>query len=102
MKLLIVTGITEFDDDIKKMLKQVQIKNYSYQEVNGFNDESEQALGSNWFGSEQSENNSMLYYAFVKESSVIDNLFEVVENFNNKQTSLSKIHLAVVNIEKSN
>ncbi len=102
MKLLIVTGITEFDDDIKKMLKQVQIKNYSYQEVNGFNDASEQALGSNWFGSEQSENNSMLYYAFVKDSSVIDNLFEVVENFNNKQTSLSKIHLAVVNIEKSN
>ena len=44
MKLLIVTGITEFDDDIKKMLKQVQIKNYSYQEVNGFNDASEQAF----------------------------------------------------------
>ena len=101
MKLLIVTAVAEFDKDIKKMLKQAQIKKYSYQEVNGFNDASGQAVGSNWFGSEKTENKSMFFYAFVAEST-IDSFFEIVNDFNAKQKSQSKIHLAVVNIEKSN
>jgi len=101
MKLLIITAVAEFDKDIKKMLKQAQIKKYSYQEVNGFNDTSEQSVGSNWFGSENTENKSMFFYAFVTDN-IIDEFFEIINDFNAKQKSLSKIHLAVVNIDKSN
>ena len=47
------------------------------------------------------ENESILYYAFVKKENV-DLFFDFVNEFNRKQQSLSHIHVAVLNIEKSN
>jgi hypothetical protein len=47
------------------------------------------------------ETDSLLFYAFVKKDNV-DLLFDLVTGFNEKQETESKIHLAVVNIEKSN
>ncbi|WP_369769797.1 hypothetical protein [Flavobacterium sp. WC2416] len=101
MKLLIITAIMAFDKDIKKMLKKADVKTYTYKEVTGFKDLSEEAIESNWFGSEMNENESILYYAFVKKENV-DLFFELVNEFNLEQKTLSNIHIAVLNIEKSN
>ena len=101
MKLLIITAIAAFDQDIKKMLKQAEVKTFSYKEVTGFKDISEVSMEGNWFGSEMSENESILYYAFVDNGNV-DTLIEKVNEFNTKQESLSNIHVAVLNIEKHN
>ena len=101
MKLLIITAITDFDNDVKKMLKQAEVNTFTYKEVNGFNDISEVAIESNWFGNDLKENESILYYAFVKKEKV-DLFFDLVNQFNSKQKSSSKVHVAVLNIEKSN
>lgn len=101
MKLLIITAITAFDKDIKKMLKQADVKTFTYKEVNGFKDLSEEAIESNWFGTEMNENESMLYYAFIKKEKV-DFFFELVEIFNSEQQTRTHVHIAVLNIEKSN
>ncbi|WP_367770920.1 hypothetical protein AB3G33_14695 [Flavobacterium sp. WC2421] len=101
MKLLIITAIAAFDAAIKKMLKKADVKTFTYKEVTGFKDISEEAIESNWFGSEMNENESILYYAFVKKENV-DLFFELVNEFNLEQKTLSNIHIAVLNIEKSN
>lgn len=101
MKLLIITAITAFDNDIKKMLKKADVKTFTYKAVTGFKDLSEEAIESNWFGSEMNENESILYYAFVKKENV-DLFFDLVNEFNLEQKTLSNIHVAVLNIEKSN
>jgi nitrogen regulatory protein PII len=101
MKLLIITAIKAFDKDIKKMLKQADVKTFTYKEVTGFKDLSEEAIESNWFGSEINKNESMLYYAFVKKENV-DLFFELVNKFNISQETLSHVHIAVLNIEKHN
>src|SRR3970282_2560343 len=101
MKLLIITAIKAFDKDIKKMLNQAAVKTFSYKEVTGFKDISEVSMEGNWFGSEMSENESILYYAFVDNGNV-DTIIEKVNEFNAKQESLSNIHVAVLNIEKHN
>lgn len=101
MKLLIITAISAFEKDIKKMLKQAEVKTFSYKEVKGYNDISEEALENNWFASEINETESILFYAFVKKENV-DLLFDLVCSFNSKQEILSHIHIAVLNIEKSN
>ena len=44
---------------------------------------------------------SILFYAFVKKENV-DLLFELITDFNNSQKTKSHIHVAVMNIEKSN
>ncbi|SEA42299.1 hypothetical protein SAMN05443667_104158 [Flavobacterium gillisiae] len=101
MKLLIITAIAEFDAAVKKMLKQAEVKTFTYKAVTGFKDISEESIESNWFGSEMNENDSILYYAFVKKENV-DTLIEKINEFNVIQESLSNIHVAVLNIEKHN
>jgi len=101
MKLLIITAIIAFEKGIKQMLKEADVKTFSYKEVKGYRDISDESIGSNWFGTEMNENESILFYAFVKKEKV-DSLFELINGFNLKQESLSKIHVAVLNIEKSN
>jgi nitrogen regulatory protein PII len=101
MKLLIITAISAFEKDIKKILKQAEIKTFSYKEVKGYKDISEQAVENNWFASEINETESILFYAFVKKENV-DPLFDLVSSFNSKQETVSHIHIAVLNIEKSN
>lgn len=101
MKLLIITAVAAFEKDIKKMLQQAEVSSFSYRDVKGFKDISEDGIEKKWFGSEVNETNSFLFYAFVKNENV-DVVFDLVSSFNEKQETLSKIHLAVVNIEKSN
>jgi hypothetical protein len=101
MKLLIITAVAAFEKDIKKMLQKAAVKSFSYRDVKGFTDISEEGFEKNWFGSEINETNSILFYAFVNKENV-DPLFDLVSVFNEKQETRSKIHLAVVNIEKSN
>jgi nitrogen regulatory protein PII len=101
MKLLIITAISAFDKDIKQMLKQADVKTFTYKEVKGYKDISEEAIESNWFASEVNETESILFYAFVKIGNV-DRVFDLVSDFNEKQKTLSKIHVAVLNIERSN
>lgn len=101
MKLLIITAVIDFENEIKQMLKKAHVKTFTYKEVKGFTDLSEEAIESNWFATDRNETESILFYAFVKKEN-IDSLFDLVNDFNGKQETKSNIHIAVLNIEKSN
>jgi hypothetical protein len=101
MKLLIITAIKEFEKEIKLQLKNAKVNTFSYQNVIGYRDSTMDAIESNWFSSEMSKSESILFYAFVKKENV-EMLFETINKFNAKQETLSHIHVAVLAIEKSN
>jgi nitrogen regulatory protein PII len=101
MKLVIITAIKQFEKDIKLHLKKTNVKTFSFKEVTGYRDSTEDAVESNWFSSEMNQTESILFYAFVKKENV-DKLFELTNDFNSTQKTMSHIHLAVLNIEKSN
>ena len=101
MKLLIITSISEFEKEIKQMLVKANVKNFSYKEVIGYHNTSDEAIGDNWFATEMNENESMLFYAFVPSENV-EMVFNAINEFNGKQETLSKIHVSTVNIENSN
>ncbi|PKQ46421.1 hypothetical protein [Confluentibacter flavum] len=101
MKLVIITAIKEFEKDIKLQLKKANVKTFSFRDVTGYRDSTEDAVESNWFSSEMNQTESILFYAFVNEEHV-DLLFEFIADFNQQQQSLSHIHVALINIEKSN
>ena len=101
MKLVIITAIEAFENDIKAILKKSDVKTYSYREVTGYKDFSETAVAVNWFAAAINETESILFYAFVEKEKV-DQVFLLINEFNAVQESLSDIHLAVLNIEKSN
>ena len=99
MKLLLITAVKEFEKEIKQFLKKSQVKSFSYKDVKGFKDNSEDAMEANWFATNMQENESVLFYAFVKEEKV-DTLFELIEVFNKSQVTKSNIHIAVLTIER--
>jgi nitrogen regulatory protein PII len=101
MKLILITAIAEFGKDVKQILKKANVKTFSYKEVKGYRDGSEDAISSNWFGTEMYESDSLLFYAFVQKENV-DNVYDFVKLFNEKQNFESHIHLAILNIEKTN
>jgi nitrogen regulatory protein PII len=101
MKLVIITAIQEFEAAIKKQLKAAEVTTFSFKNVSGYRDSTEDALETNWFSSEMNITQSILFYAFVKKENV-GKLFKSIAEFNAQQETLSKIHLAVVNVEQSN
>ena len=101
MKLVVITAIAEFEKDIKKMLKEAKVKSYSYRDVKGFRDASEERVEDNWFGSEMNETESIVFYAYVLKENVTI-LFDLVNKFNTYQESTSQVHLAVLAVELYN
>ena len=101
MKLVLITAIAEFEKEVKKMLKEAKVKSYSYRDVKGFRDASEESVEDNWFGSEMNETDSVVFYAFILQQN-LDALFDEVTEFNKKLESVSKVHLAVLSVEKYN
>lgn len=100
MKLLVITSIKAFKKDIKSILKKAEVKTYSYKDVTGYRDASELSIKDNWFSNDMNEGEAVLFYAFVKKENV-DLVFKLVKEFNQKQETLSTIHLVVLNIERS-
>ena len=100
MKLLLITSIKVFKKEIKSILKRADVKTYSYKNVTGYRDASELSVQENWFANDMNEGEAILFYAFVKKENV-DMVFEMVTDFNKKEESLSSIHVALINIERS-
>ena len=101
MKLVLITAIAEFEKEVKKMLKEAKVKSYSYRDVKGFRDASEEGVEDNWFGSEMNETESVVFFAFVQKQNV-EAIFDSIEKFNSKQETISHIHAAVLSVEKHN
>ncbi len=101
MKLLLITAVAEFEKEVKQILKKAQVKTFSYREVTGYRNTSDDTIEGNWFGTQMNENESIMFYAFVQKESV-DKVCSAIEEFNANQETLSHIHSAVLNIEKSN
>ena len=101
MKLLIITAIKLFEKEVKQFLKKSEIKTFSYTDIKGFRDSSEESVERNWFASEMNESQSLMIYAFAKEENT-ETLFKYVNEFNETQKTVSKIHVVILNVEKSN
>ena len=62
MKLLLITAIEEFENDVINILKNSGVKAFSYQSVKGFkNDKNEM---KNWFGKDDIAVDSLLITVF--------------------------------------
>ncbi len=98
MKLIIITAVREFEKDVKQILKNSGVVSYSYQYVMGHSNAAAEEE-TNWFGSHIPETESVMFYAFVKAEN-INKTCDAVKEFNEKQETLSKIHTAIVKLEK--
>jgi nitrogen regulatory protein PII len=101
MKLLLITAVSSFENEIKVALKKAQVAAFSYTKVTGYKDLSGQEMDDNWFTSSIGEHDSIVFYAFVQDE-LVDSVIEIIDTFNEKEESYSHIHVAAMDIVKQN
>ena len=74
MKLVIITAIKLFEKDIKLQLKKAEVKTFSFKEVTGYRDSTEDAIESNWFSSEMNQTESIVFCLLLKSLINLNNI----------------------------
>lgn len=101
MKLVLITSILQYKEDILSILKDNGVLNFSYSEAIGHSGKENVSNNDNWFVGDRFERASIVFYAIVpsnKTNLILNN----VEQFNNTRDNLSHIHVSVLNIEQTN
>jgi hypothetical protein len=101
MKLAIITAIESYKEPIFDILKKNKIFAFSFHEASGFKDLTDINIQDNWFGSDHFLSPSIVFNIFTDDHK-INNLFLSLEEFNASREAESKIHISILNIEKSN
>jgi len=96
-----ITAVRSFENEIKTLLKESGVKTFSYMNIMGFKDLSDEPLEANWFASSTGERLAVLFYAFV-EKTITDEVIAHIEERNSEQETLSQIHVAVMDIKRTN
>ncbi|WP_312818796.1 hypothetical protein [Kaistella carnis] len=99
MKLLLITAIKEFESEIKNILVKSGVKSFSYSTVEGFKNNGQSNVVDNWFASSYAEIDSLLFTVFLPEENT-PLILKKIEEFNSGQETLSKVHIALINLEQ--
>lgn len=99
MKLVIVTAVEQFHDDILKLFKKADIRSFSESDIEGYKNAPALLSTSNWFASERTGTDSIMLFSFT-EKEKIDVLFNLLEDFNLKMETHNPIKAVVLPIER--
>ena len=99
MKLVIVTAVEEFQDDVLKLFKNANIENFSSSNIEGYKNGSSLLMATNWFSAGKGGSESNLFFSFT-EDEYIDTLFNLIKEFNTKIETNNPLKAVVVPIEK--
>jgi len=98
MKLVIVTGIVEYRDDIAGIFKKAQVPLFTESETTGHNNILPVNLQNNWFGRDRETYQAVLFFSFTGDEQAAELMSSV--NAYNKQTELSyPIHAFILPVE---
>ena len=99
MKLLLITAIKEFESEVKNILVKSKATSFTYSTVKGFKNDVQSSVVNNWFASSYAETDSLLFTVFVPEENT-PLILKKIEEFNSGQETLSKVHIALINLEQ--
>ena len=100
MKLVIVTAVEQFQNDVLKLFKKANIKNFSSSNIDGHKNGSSILMASNWFSSGKGGNESSMFFSFTEDKNT-DGLFNLIKEFNSNLETNNPLKAVVVPIEKS-
>lgn len=99
MKLLIVTVVEEYHEDIIRLFKEAKIENFSESDIDGYKSSASLLMTSSWFPSRKGGADSRMFFSFT-EAERIDTAFKLIKEFNDNLVTYNPIKAIVVPIEK--
>lgn len=94
-----VTSVDEFQKDVLKLFKKANIESFSSYDIDGYKNIPSVLRTSSWFSSEGGGNESHLFFSFTDDN-LIENLFKLIELFNENLETNNPIKAVVLPIEK--
>lgn len=98
-KLVIVTAVDQFRNDVLRLFKKAGIESFSGSEIDGYKTAAPLLMTQSWFPGERGGNESHLYFSFTDQSH-IDTLFELIQAFNQTLETNNPVKAIVVPIER--
>jgi len=99
MKLVIVTVVVEFQQDVLKLFKKANIENFSSSEIDGYKNKAAILNVANWFSGENIATESSMFFSFTEDNQ-IDLLFKLVKKFNSNLETNNPVRAIVLPIER--
>lgn len=100
MKLLFVTALKEYNDDVASIFKKANIHIFSATDTIGFKDGNEPNLLDSWFSNGEAKFDSVFVFSFTTESHV-DLALQLIKEHNITNPSDFPIRAFVMPVEKS-
>ena len=99
MKLLIVTVVEQFHEEVLQLLKKAKIESFSGSEIDGYKTTPSTLMTNSWFPGEAGGTQSSLFFSFTEDDK-IEVLFKLIEEFNHNLLTNNPIRAVVLAIEK--
>jgi hypothetical protein len=99
MKLVIVTSVDEYHNEVLNLFKKANIESFSETDIDGYKSSNGFIFSQNWFGNKKSGNESNMFFSFT-ELDKIDTLLELIKKFNKILETNNPIKAVVLPIEK--
>ena len=100
MKLLIITSVQEYEENIPKLFKKAGITAFSSTNIKGYKTSETENLIDNWFSSDEDyKSSSSIFFTFTS-AELIDEMLEQIKEFNIKIEGQNPMHAIVLGIEK--
>jgi len=99
MKLIIVTAVEGFQNDVLKLFKKANIESFSSSDIDGYKNTPSVLKTLSWFPSEKGGNESSMFFSFTDDEH-IDKLFDLIKTFNKNLETNNPMKAIVVPIEK--
>lgn len=98
MKLIIVLGIKEHENDIKNIFSNSNIPIFSKVDVEGLKSKENQLDLTNWFASDVDADLSIMFFAFISNGNA-ELLFNSVKKFNANENCVAHVHAFQMPVE---
>ncbi len=99
MKLVIVTAVEEYHNDILQLFKESDINNFSESDINGYKNLPTVLTGSNWFAANKGSTDSIMLFSFNTEEK-INKLFDLIKEYNSNLETNNPVRAIMLPIEK--
>jgi hypothetical protein len=100
MKLLMVTSLKEYSEQVAAIFKSAGISVYSATDTVGFKDGSAHSLMDSWFGMGEARFDSIIIFSFTEDERAQKGL-QLVKDFNNQHPGDFPIRAFVLPVEDS-
>jgi hypothetical protein len=100
MKLLIVTCLKEFQEDVTKIFRQADIHVFSAMPIIGFRDNQPMDLMASWFAAGDEKMDSLMLFSFTAEDQANHGM-DLIRKFNNGNETQFPLRAFIVPVESA-